>query len=387
MTWLYPHRWTTLCEFGTCQVRPQSISNELVVICYIGLRSKNVRGVPSTSEDAFNRGGSDLFGSSDAAVKYVLEGHDRGVNWASFHKSLPLIASAADDRSIKLWRMSDTRAWEMDTLRAHGHNVSCVLFHPIHELLISNSEDRTIRIWDISKRMLLESYRRESDRFWILATHPSQNKLAAGHDTGMVVFKLERERPAFAAKDGQLFYVKDRYLRRSVLGAGADVPIVPLRWITSNFNFKSLPREVQLNRFSPAEDQILVQSNHEGGSYQLYLLNSDGEPAPVSGRGVSVAFCGRSRFAVLAKESSGAIVTIRNLQNQIIRRMTLPTYNPDALFQANVPGRLIVRDDDRLVLVDTGSHVGITELRGLRFKSVVWSADGKFAALMSRQCT
>jgi hypothetical protein len=25
---------------------------------------------------------SDLFGGGDAVVKYVLEGHDRGVNWA-----------------------------------------------------------------------------------------------------------------------------------------------------------------------------------------------------------------------------------------------------------------------------------------------------------------
>lgn len=39
-------------------------------------------------------------------VKYVLEGHDRGVNWASFHPTLPLIVSGADDRMVKLWRMN-----------------------------------------------------------------------------------------------------------------------------------------------------------------------------------------------------------------------------------------------------------------------------------------
>ena len=41
--------------------------------------------------------------------------------------------------------------------------------------------------------------RREHDRFWILTAHPEVNLLAAGHDSGMIVFKLERERPAFAA--------------------------------------------------------------------------------------------------------------------------------------------------------------------------------------------
>ena len=49
---------------------------------------------------------SDFFGGVDVIVKYVLEGHDRGVNWASFHPSLPLIVSGADDRQVKLWRMN-----------------------------------------------------------------------------------------------------------------------------------------------------------------------------------------------------------------------------------------------------------------------------------------
>ena len=41
------------------------------------------------------------------------------------------------------------------------------------------------------------------DRFWILSAHPTRNLLAAGHDGGMIVFKLERERPAFAVSGGR----------------------------------------------------------------------------------------------------------------------------------------------------------------------------------------
>ena len=37
-----------------------------------------------------------------STVKYVLEGHDRGVNCAMFYPTLPLIISAADDRTIKI---------------------------------------------------------------------------------------------------------------------------------------------------------------------------------------------------------------------------------------------------------------------------------------------
>ena len=56
-----------------------------------------------------NPGGTDLFGQADCVVKHVLEGHDRGANWAAFHPSMPLIVSGADDRQIKLWRMSDSK--------------------------------------------------------------------------------------------------------------------------------------------------------------------------------------------------------------------------------------------------------------------------------------
>jgi coatomer protein complex subunit alpha (xenin) len=173
-----------------------------------GLRKKTVRGGGAEDARAAN---TDLFGAADASVKFILEGHDRGVNWAAFHKTMPLIVSGADDRQVKLWRTNESKAWEVDTMRGHSNNVSCVIFHPHHELIVSNSEDRSIRVWDIAKRLGISTFRQPEDRFWILAAHAEQNLLAAGHDSGLKVFKLERERPAYAAANGQLLYVRDRY--------------------------------------------------------------------------------------------------------------------------------------------------------------------------------
>lgn len=75
---------------------------------WLGLRKKNVAPGPEGFHTQLQRttGTPDLFGQTDAVVKHVLEGHDRGVNWASFHPTLPLIVSGADDRLIKLWRMN-----------------------------------------------------------------------------------------------------------------------------------------------------------------------------------------------------------------------------------------------------------------------------------------
>lgn len=70
----------------------------IAYICFTG---------SSSLEDRIRGSGQpDLFGMSDAVVKHVLEGHDRGVNWCAFHPNLPLIVSGADDRQVKLWRMN-----------------------------------------------------------------------------------------------------------------------------------------------------------------------------------------------------------------------------------------------------------------------------------------
>jgi coatomer protein complex subunit alpha (xenin) len=69
-----------------------------------GLRKKNLS--PGSSRDDSRPGHTELFGQADATVKHVLEGHDRGVNWACFHPTVPLIVSGADDRQVKLWRMN-----------------------------------------------------------------------------------------------------------------------------------------------------------------------------------------------------------------------------------------------------------------------------------------
>ncbi|KAK4297389.1 hypothetical protein Pmani_030206 [Petrolisthes manimaculis] len=77
-----------------------------------------LEGSPTTH----NTHNPELFSPDDATVRHVLEGHDRGVNWAAFHPTLPLVISGSDDRQVKLWHMNDCKAWEVDTCRSHYNN-------------------------------------------------------------------------------------------------------------------------------------------------------------------------------------------------------------------------------------------------------------------------
>jgi coatomer protein complex subunit alpha (xenin) len=206
------------------------------------------KSTPNTQPGAFDT--FDTF----STVKYVLEGHDRGVNWASFHPTLPLIVSAGDDRQVKLWRMSDTKAWEVDTCRGHFNNVSSALFHPRHDLILSVGEDKTIRVWDVSKRTAVQTFRRDHDRFWVLTAHPELNLFAAGHDNGLIVFKLERERPAFSLYQDTLYYIRDKQVRQYDLNTGADVGALSVKKLGSQF---VQPRTLSYN---PAERAVVVSS-------------------------------------------------------------------------------------------------------------------------------
>ena len=45
----------------------------------------------------------------------------------------------------------------------------------------------------------------------------------------MIVFKLERERPAFSTSGGLLYYIKDRYLRTYDFSTQRDNPLVVIK--------------------------------------------------------------------------------------------------------------------------------------------------------------
>ncbi|KAG6408792.1 hypothetical protein SASPL_131815 [Salvia splendens] len=325
---------------------------------------------------------ADFFGGVDAVVKYVLEGHDRGVNWASFHPTLPLIVSGADDRQVKIWRMNDTKAWEVDTLRGHMNNVSCVLFHARQDIIVSNSEDKSIRVWDATKRTGLQTFRREHDRFWILSAHPDMNLLAAGHDSGMIVFKLERERPAFSVSGDSVFYVKDRFLRTFEYSTQKDTQLIPIRRPGSN-GLNQAPRTLS---YSPTENAVLVCSDVDGGSYELYVIPKDsysrGDTAQEAKRGAggSAVFVARNRFAVLEKSSNQVLV--KNLKNEVVKKSVLPIAT-DAIYYAGT-GNLLCRAEDKVVIFDLQQRIVLGDLQASFVRYVVWSQDMESVALLSK---
>lgn len=187
----------------------------------------------------------------------------------------------------------------------------------------------------------LDTYPR--NRYWILAAHPHESLLAAGHDGGMTVFKLERERlpldvaalgsvsSAASSPISRLYYIKDRYLRVMELATNKDVPLHPLRRGVSP-GLGGGPKALMYNHYcaglsssgtsttastAGGEHHLLIFTDAEGGSYELLIFGDSAGSTSTGGAGaassaeptdskkgtcVAAAFLARNRFAVLDKQ-------------------------------------------------------------------------------------
>jgi coatomer protein complex subunit alpha (xenin) len=255
------------------------------------------------------------------------------------------------------------------------------LFHPHQDLIISVGEDKTIRVWDLNKRTSVQSFKRENDRFWVIAAHPEINLFAAGHDNGVMVFKLERERPASTVYQNQLFYVtKDKHVRMYDFAKNSESP--------SMLSLKKFgapwmpPRTISYN---PAERAILVTSSADGGSYELVSLPRDAsgavEPTDTKrGSGTSAIFVARNRFAVFTQANQQ--IDIKDLTNSTTKTIKPPAGTTDIYFGG--PGCLLLVNPTAVVLYDIQQKKQLAELAVTGVKYVVWSSDGLHAALLSK---
>lgn len=75
-----------------------------------------------------------------------------------------------------------------------------------------------------------------------------------GHDNGLIVFKLERERPAHHVHQNQLYYIKDKILHIHDFASTADQEVLSVRKLGSQY---VTPRTLSYN---PAERAVLVTS-------------------------------------------------------------------------------------------------------------------------------
>jgi len=75
--------------------------------------------------------------------------HQKYINVAKFSPNDKLIASASQDKTIKIWNAKDLQL-EMQ-LTGHKKNVWDIEFSPFEKQLVSVGGDKLIKVWNLNK--------------------------------------------------------------------------------------------------------------------------------------------------------------------------------------------------------------------------------------------
>ncbi|KAJ6610881.1 coatomer WD associated region-domain-containing protein [Mycena sp. CBHHK59/15] len=252
-----------------------------------------------------------------------------------FHPTLPLIISAADDRTVK-----------------------------ICELIVSYGEDKTVHVWDLTKRTAIQMFRRENNRFWVLASHPNLNLFAAGHDSGLITFKLE-QRPAFAVPQD-----RDKYVRSYDFNTGADLGLLSVR------KFSSAYIPPWMLSFNLAERAVLVTISSDNGLYELtQQAQGEAKESSIDGKkkGTQIIetnkiFSGGTAGLILSSTSS---VVLHDIQQQ---KTLAEIHSPPVKYDGSLSKHTITIANKNFL-----QHSLIHEI--IRIKSSTWDDSGVFIYL------
>ncbi|KAG9186443.1 hypothetical protein G6011_09551 [Alternaria panax] len=122
-----------------------------------------------------------------SACLQTLEGHSSQVISVAFSHDSTRLASASDDRTVKIWDASSGAC--VQTLEGHSSQVSSVAFSHDSTRLASASWDRTVKIWDASSGVCLQTLEGHSGIVTSVAfSHDSTRLASASHDNTVKIW-------------------------------------------------------------------------------------------------------------------------------------------------------------------------------------------------------
>ena len=315
----------------------------------------------------------DILSTTDPQVKIIIEGHEKGIHWVSFHPTKPYIVSCSEDKTIRIWKINESYAYEVEQLRGHTGNVYCAYY--LNDRVISVSEDRSIRVWDVPTNSIIQTYQREQDRYWSMAVSANKNIIAAGHDSGAQILKMGRERPAMGIKEPYLYFVKGNSLHIYEFNQDKQYQCLSLQ------NHMYPPKTLSINS---NDNTAILSYDYDNGVSELFTIPAPaqlGQSNFVKGYYKSAVFWSGDKFAAI--DSKGCVV-IRTSRNEIIRTISnIPLQNITALFTAS-PGNLIIANRSKVILYNVSQQLAVSTLECPSVKQVYWSEDYYYGVLYSK---
>eukprot|EP00929_Paragymnodinium_shiwhaense_P112171 TRINITY_DN8042_c0_g1_i3.p1 TRINITY_DN8042_c0_g1~~TRINITY_DN8042_c0_g1_i3.p1 ORF type:complete len:661 (+),score=201.83 TRINITY_DN8042_c0_g1_i3:95-1984(+) len=155
-----------------------------------------------------------------------FKGHQGAISRLAFHPKIPVVATASDDHTWKMWSMPDGQL----VLSGEGHRdwVSGVDFHPRGSLVATTSGDFTTKLWDVTKESCKHTFKDHNQAVWSCSFHDQGDFLVScsmDHTAKAYDLQSMRCRQTFRGHVDSVNYVTFQPYSSNVLTASGDKTI------------------------------------------------------------------------------------------------------------------------------------------------------------------
>lgn len=319
-----------------------------------------------------------VWGLGSPVPHYTLEGHERGVNCIDYYPSgdKPYILSGADDRTVKIWDYQTKSI--VHSLDGHSHNICSVMFHPKLPLICSASEDGTVRLWQSTTYRAETTLNYGMERAWALAATRETTKLAIGFDEGCVVIELGSDDPVVSMDGtGKVVWAKNNEIQtttvKGLAGAVDDEDALP-----DGERLPVIPRDLGACELYPQA----IKHNCNGrfiavcgdGEYIIYTAQALRNKA--FGQAIDFVWSATGTGDYAIRESTNRVKFFKNFKET--RAIKPATASADGLFGGHLLG---VKGGDSAVLFydwDSGEFVRKIDVAP---KEIYWSDAGNLVLI------
>lgn len=160
---------------------------------------------------------------ADFKKAQAFKGHLGAVSRIVFHPKIPVVATACDDHTWKMWSMPEGQL----VLSGEGHKdwVSGIAFHPRGSLVATTSGDTTVKIWDVAKEKCKHTLTDHNQAAWACAFHDHGDFLVTcSMDQTTKAFDMQsmKCRQTFRGHVDSVNYVTFQPYSNNVLTASGD---------------------------------------------------------------------------------------------------------------------------------------------------------------------